>query len=275
MTIAALLTCHDRVDKTLRCLEALAAQPFDVHTFLVDAASSDGTADAVERRFPDATVLRRGSEVFWNQGMRIAFAHARDVGFDHYLWLNDDTTIDRDALQTLLETERAVRAHRGAPAIIVGSSRDPETGALTYGGVHRPDPRRPMHFELLEPGDEPRRCETMNGNCVLVPSAVAERVGNLDATFTHSTGDFDYGLRAGRKGCEVWLTPGTIAECARNPTPAPATSLREQLDRMTGPKGLPPREWAHFVRRWAGPLWPLYTVSPYVRRSSRWLRQRR
>lgn len=276
--IAVLLTCHDRRERTVACLTSLAAQHHDeevrLEVVVVDAGSSDGTREAIAQRFPDVTVLARGSELFWNGGMRVAQGHAAASDPDHYLWLNDDVTLDDRALATLLRAHRHLETHRAAPCIVVGSTRDPQRGHLTYGGVERPERRRPLHYTLVDPHpDEVRQVETMNGNCVLVPRGVARRIGTLAAAYTHGMGDYDYGHRAERAGCEVWLAPGTIGTCARNPRPARPTSFAEHRRRATGATtGLPPREWFTFARRWAGPWWPLYAVSPYVRRFLRWLR---
>jgi GT2 family glycosyltransferase len=279
LRIVALLTCHDRVERTTACLASLreqgGASSATLEVVLVDADSSDGTADTVEERFPEVTVLRRGPELFWNGGMRVALAHAYERDPDLYLWLNDDVELDPDALATLLATHEDLLATRSAPCIVVGSTRDPESGVLTYGGVVRPDRRRPLHYERVEPTDRPVEAETMNGNCVLIPREVVARIGNLAAAYTHGMGDYDYGHRATRAGAEVWIAPGTIGTCSRNPARRPAESFDEHRRRATSPTGgLPPTEWLTFARRWAGPLWPVYAASPYVRQFVRWVRER-
>jgi GT2 family glycosyltransferase len=267
--VAALLTSHNRREETLHALERLHGQhgaDADVRVYLVDAGSTDGTAEAVAARFPEACVIVTGDDVFWNAGMRIAFAAATNEGdATHYLWLNDDTRLDEHALAELLATERLVRA-LGDPAIVVGAVRDPETGELTYGGVERRSRWRPLRFSLVPPGGTPKRVETMNGNVVLLSAEVVDRVGLLDPGFSHGMGDYDYGLRANRTGVEVWMASGTVGVCARNAPARAHRSLREELERLRHVKALPPGEWFRFARRWAGPLWPLYGISPYIRR---------
>ncbi len=263
MRIGVALTCHDRRERTLSCLGRVAAQTghgSDLDIVVVDAGSSDGTATAVADRFPAAEVIRTGADVYWNAGMRLALARAATRDPDHYLWLNDDTDLDPGALARLLETSRWA----GDAAIVVGSVRDPVTGTTTYGGVTRPRTTRPLHFALVEPGGDPRPGDTMNGNCVLVPRAVARRVGELDPAFSHGMGDFDYGLRAAQAGVPVWIAPGTVGTCARNAPARPARGPLRELRRLRGPKGLPPAEWLRFARRWGGPLWPVYGTAPYV-----------
>jgi len=278
-TIAVLLTCHNRVARTTACLESLYAQSrlsnLSLQVVVVDAGSSDGTREAVEQRFPEVELLRRGPDLFWNGGMRVALAHAYEQDPDYYLWLNDDVELNRNAVRTLLDCHLTLEASRPHPAIVVGSTRDPATGDLTYGGVVRPHRWRPMRYELVEVALEAQRAETMNGNCVFVPRDVVSRIGNLAAAYTHGMGDYDYGHRATRAGCEVWVAPGTIGTCARNPTRPRAGSLDEHRRRAMSPtSGLPPAEWFTFARRWAGPLWPVFGVSPYVRRFLRWANKR-
>ena len=272
--LAVLMTCHNRVDRTVNCLQSLSEQQdssLHLEVVLVDAGSTDGTRETVRQRFPDVKLIERGTELFWNGGMRVALAHAYDSDPDLYLWLNDEVQLDPDALSTLLSCLRELRESTHAPAIIVGSTRDPATGQLTYGGVTRPDRFRPLHYELVQPDDVPRPAETMNGNCVLVPRDVVSRIGNLAAAYTHGMGDYDYGHRATRAGCEIWVAPGTIGTCARNQPPSRAASMEEHRRRAVSPTGgLPPTEWRTFARRWAGPLWPIYALSPYVRRFARW-----
>jgi GT2 family glycosyltransferase len=266
-TIVALLTSHERRTRTLAALESFERQVptgCETRAVLVDAGSTDGTPDVVKDRFPTTDVLRVGAGVFWNQGMRIALAHARRSDPDYYLWLNDDTVLDDDALDILLSTDGEVRGRSGLPGVVVGTTRDPISGEPTYGGVTRQDPRRPMRFRLVTPGSSPREVETMNGNCVLLPREVVEAVGNLEASYTHAMGDLDYGLRVRSAGMTVWVAPGTIGTCARNR--AVRRSAHAEMAHLAGPKGLPPREWRVFVRRWGGGLWPFYFASPYVRR---------
>ena len=75
--VAVLLTCHDRKEKTLRCIRSLAEGNETKLVFAVtDAGSSDGTPEALrelaKELFTDIRVIRRGSELFWNGGMRVA-----------------------------------------------------------------------------------------------------------------------------------------------------------------------------------------------------------
>lgn len=269
---AIAVTCHNRKDKTLACLAALfdCRWPADASytVFLVDDGSSDGTAQAVKTGYPSVNILSGDGSLFWNGGMHMALAAAMAEGFDQYLWLNDDTTLVPEAIMMLWTTLETIRSRTGDDCIIVGSVRDHSTEAPTYGGVRRPSWWKRSTFVLVRPAAEPVWCETMNGNCVLIPRAVAEKVGNLDSEFAHGLGDYDYGLRARAAGVQAWIAPGFVGYCSRDSRLrafAPETSLSERLRVMTSRKGLPPRAWARFTRRHCGMLWLIFWAYPYCR----------
>ena len=270
--VAAVLAAYNRKDLTLACLRSLRAQQVAgvaLDAFALDDASSDGTAAAIAEEFPEITLLHGNGKLYWNGGMRRAFAAAMAGDYDYYLWMNDDTKLDDGALAVLLDTERQLRERGHEAVIVAGSTRHPDTGELTYGGVVRSHRWRPMRSELVEPGDTPRPCDTMNGNATLISRPVVRRVGNIDPAFVQCMGDFDYGLRARAAGCSVWIAPGTLGTCASHPERRPGDQpLGEELQHLWSIKELTPRSWAVFCRRWAGQLWPLYWLSPYVRRGA-------
>jgi GT2 family glycosyltransferase len=272
-SLCVLVGCHNRRDKTVRALKALASQTCLVDVkwsiFVVDDGSSDGTTEAVLSVIPEAHMFLGPGNLYWGGAMRMVFAAALQQDFDFYLWLNDDTVLYPDALERLFQTRQWASQREDRPVIVVGSTQDAHTGATTYGGLVAPYRWRPMHFVLVEPEAQPEPCSSMNGNCVLISRDVAQRVGNLDPVFTHSGGDVDYGLRARGMGCGIWAAGGFLGTCSANSEAGTWADVHQPLrDRLRGvlnPKGLPPREWRVLVSRHCGPLWPVYWASPYVR----------
>ena len=272
--IAVLMTCHNRREKTLECLRALYlnAVPEDtiLRVVLVDDGSTDGTAKAVSEYFPDVCIVFGDGSLFWNGGMRLAYEVAQDEPYDYLLWLNDDTLLEPDALKRLLSTEVQLRKRSSQPVIVVGSTCVPGTGITSYGGTTQPDRFRPLHFVIVQPTEVPQKCDSMNGNCVLIPREIALRVGNLEAHFVHSMGDTDYGLRAKMLGYSLWVLAGHAGNCINDNLiidsfSDAALSLTARMHKITGPKVLPPQAWMVLTRRHAGPLWPIHWAWPYTK----------
>jgi GT2 family glycosyltransferase len=271
--IAALLTCHNRKATTLGCLDRLFGQillnEVELDVFLVDNGSTDGTADAVTRCFPQVCLLRGDPSLFWAGGMRWAFGEAIKEDYDFYLWVNDDTQMNPDAVAHLLATYKGITHKSSNKVIVVGSTRDPVTGEHTYGGAVRCSRYHPLKYRLVEPGDEPKACDTMNGNFVLIPRAVVKEVCNIRLDFRHAIGDFDYGLRARQRGCTIWIAPGYIGTCPRNSFRGTfldkTLSLGTRWQKMLSIKGLPFNDYRAFARLHGGPFWPIFWLLPYVR----------
>jgi GT2 family glycosyltransferase len=274
--LAVVLASYNRKEKTLSCIRTVADQAYalpavgeSLHIVLVDDGSTDGTADAVSAAFPFVEVIRSDGSLFWCRSMHKAQAAAMARGCEYLLWLNDDTELAPDALARAFFWDERLRVREGKPSVLVGSLRNPVTGHASYGGMMRPRWWLRTKLQIIDPGVDPVRALTLNGNFVLIPAAVFNAVGNLDARFEHAMGDMDYGLRIARTGFDIWVLPGYVGSCPRNPSRGTFVDqtlpFAKRWQHLLSPKGLPLRSWLIFTRRHAGPLWPLYWAWPYVR----------
>jgi GT2 family glycosyltransferase len=278
--IAIIMTCHNRRDTTVASLQSLAASATEVNdldymVYLTDDGSTDGTARAVSALGLPLVIIEGTGDLFWNRGMVESWSAAvgQHQQFDGFFLLNDDATLDGRALSVLLELDRMY----GANAVIVGATRDPITGELTYGGVKRTSSWHPGRTVRLALSEAPQDADAFNANCVYVPKAVYEAIGMLDPTFQHGIGDFDYGYRVKERGMRVIVAPGTIGTCARNDSAGTwrdhGVPLRRRLALLESPKGLPRRQWESFLRRHSAPFPALLAWAPtlqVLRSGLRW-----
>ncbi len=265
-SIAVLMTCHNRRDTTLACLDALMAQnsvdDVSLHLYIVDDGSTDGTGEAIAARYPDAALLRGDGSLYWCGGMRRAFDAAVEQDHDYHLWLNDDTFLFPEALRTALDCAGMLQEREGHPVILAGSTRDPETGELNYGGRVWKNPWAPLGPAIVTPGDQPLPCDTTNGNFLLIPREIIAAVGNLSPDYTHGIADYDYGLRARECGYTCWIMPGYAGACASHTVTGSIRDadlpIAERLDMMSSRTALMPiGEKMRFIRRHCGFRWPI------------------
>lgn len=251
--IAVLLTCHNRRNKTLRCLNNLFAQNdininFTIEVFLVDDGSSDGTSEAVADKFPEITIIKGDGNLFWNRGMHLAWVTAaKKKDYDFYLWLNDDTFILENAVNVLLDSYSKANTE----AIIAGATQSEVSHKYTYGGEN-------ADCKIVIPDGTLQNCQFMNGNFVLISRSIFNKVGVLDTLFHHAMGDRDYGLRAIKKGFKIFIAPIYIGICEEHDKLAawcsPDTPLKKRLKLLYSPRGVHPYLFFVYEKRHFGIL---------------------
>jgi GT2 family glycosyltransferase len=248
--IAILLTCHNRKDKTISCLDALfkATLPkgFALEVFLVDDGSTDGTSQVIKVKFPSVTIIQGDGNLYWNRGMHLAWETAIQYRkHDYFLWLNDDTILFKNALKEMIYD--AIKSN----AIIVGTTISSSEDKLTYGG-------RILKKGLVEPNGALQHCDYFNGNIVLIPQYVQAKIGINDTLFHHSLGDFDYGIRAKNNNINIYVAPKTCGICELNEGfkswLRKDIPLKQRIKLLYSPTGNNPIEFFKFDNRHNGLL---------------------
>ena len=270
--VAVIMTCHNRKEKTLKCLDALfrcrLPEGVRLQLFLTDDGCTDGTAESVNDHFPETRILIGNGELFWSGGMQLAFHEAMKNDFDYYLWLNDDTFLEPHALLALFITQQIMVNETGQEGIAVGSTYDSHTKERSYGGLLRKVFWRPLGFTLIRPAEYCIRCQTMEGNCVLIGRTVVRGIGGISTEFLHAMGDIDYGLRANKAGFPLSVAANFVGVCDKNLEVGTCWDKNlpfiERWKKIMQPKGLPLIQWMVLTRRHAGYLWPVSFIKPYV-----------
>lgn len=203
--IAVLLTCFNRKQKTINCLNHLFKLKSDLDVYLVDDGSTDGTSESIVKEFPQVNLIKGSGNLFWNKGMNLAWEHAATKDYDYYLWLNDDVIIYENCFDELFSCAKLTEDK----AIISGIIETSDKKYILYGGYD-------SNKNLIKPNGELNSIRNMNGNVVIVPKEVYKTLGNLDIHFHHDLGDVDYGLRAQNNGIGVFTTRVAIASGEKN-----------------------------------------------------------
>lgn len=243
---AILMTCFNRKNKTNRCLDGLFSIVHDCDIYLVDDASPDGTGDFVKEKFNSVNVISGSGNLFWNRGMRAAWVAANNVKkYKNYIWINDDVVLNKDAFNEIIECSRLC----GEKSIISGIISSHDGLEIIYGGFD-------CDKKIIKPNGKMQKMVHMNGNFVLIPEYVFDRLGFLDEKFWHDLGDVDYGLRAISKGINVFSTRCVVGSCDKNNSPprvrANGVSVSERFLRLYSPFGSNPFINFYFRRRHHG-----------------------
>jgi GT2 family glycosyltransferase len=211
-----------------RCLDSLAAERArlpGMRVIVVDNASGDGSAQALERKIRDSawtewtTVLALAENGGFATGNNAGLIEARRRGwtFDRVLLLNPDTVVYPGALRALADfMERTPRAG------IAGASLENLEGSRERSAHNAPTPlgeleagarlglltrllaRRAVSPPVRASAHE---CDWVSGACMLIRREVLERVGLLDEGFFLYFEEVDFCTRTRQAGWSVWFVP--------------------------------------------------------------------
>lgn len=218
--IAVILTVHNRLDKTVACLNAVFNQRekysfFNVDVFLTNDGSTDDTSKILRNRFSAKPlhILSGNGNLYWNGGMinswKAAIEHG---GYDGYLWLNNDTIVLPNLWNELEQADEYSRKQFGKGGIYVGSTKDPLTGEFTYGGFEFTN-QWTLKDRFLHPNGHFQLCQCAHGNVTYISHDVVEKMGILCEQYLHGGGDHDYTYLAYKAGFPLIVLKDYVGIC--------------------------------------------------------------
>lgn len=254
--IAVLLTCHNRKEKTITCLKSLLTANIPVNIkfdiYLVDDGSKDGTSEEVTKRYPQVKIIYSKDNLYWAGGMRLAWSSAqKSKEYDGFLLINDDVELTPDFYQTIITTQKYSLQKFKKEGIYVCSTKDKKTGDISYGGRIVKNKIYTFFSTIVIPKIKPISCQMTNANILYVDKSVVDKIGILNAAFTHGIADYDYSLKAYKYNIPVLVCPNIGGFCEDdhgNNWTAEGTSLKKRIKFLYSPKGLAYKEYLFFIK---------------------------
>ena len=205
-----LLTMEDS-DDTIECLASLARVKREgVKIMLIGNGSSDECIKRIRYRFPDINIIRSAENLGFSAGCNLGIRAAIEkLDCTHILLLNNDTVVEPDILDEMMDTFNSAPdiAAVGAkiyfydePDIInhMGGVMDPVTGIGTHEGIFEKDTGQ---YQTT------RECDYVTGAVMFTGAGVLEKVGLLDPTYFNYFEDTDWCVRARAEGMRVVVNP--------------------------------------------------------------------
>lgn len=215
-------------DLSVRALRHLldTDQGVDLNVLVHDNASSDGTADAIRRRIPEADVVASGENLGFARAVNRLLARSRAPWF---LALNSDAWPEPGAIASLVAAaESRPRSALTVPRLLrpddsIEHSVHPfpkfSVALIDALGGRRWMPRSLLARRYLEGswrGDRPEAVDWAVGAAWLLRRAAVDEIGGLEERFFMYVEDLEWCARARSHGWEVWFEPSAVVRHVGN-----------------------------------------------------------
>jgi GT2 family glycosyltransferase len=207
--ITAIVTSFNRKPATLACLGELqdfAPERVCLTTFVVDDASTDGTAEAVRLNFPAAVLLEGNGCDYWAASVLRALEQIAIGPEPEYIVLvNDDFRLQPDAIERLLKAAQNV----GGPCIVGGAVGLPGGKIEKAGRVWN---KVGVRNTQLKVGSLDQRCDAVPGHAMLFSYSLLDELDMVRTNFTHGFFDTVLCARARKRNIPVIMVNGVLGQ---------------------------------------------------------------
>jgi GT2 family glycosyltransferase len=216
-TRVMLETCLTSLDSALTLQSATCN--LQIETFVVDNASTDGSAGMVRERFPAVRLIECEHNLGFAAGNNCALSQAAGR---YAVLLNSDTEVRPDALESLVEfMDTHPDAGACGPRLLnADGSLQPSCSPMLTPGrefwrLLFLDPVWPRGTYRMQRWDtmRPRKVETIKGACLMLRREALDGVGSsdgiglLDEAYFMYTEEVDLCYRLAQAGWELWWVP--------------------------------------------------------------------
>ncbi len=229
------------------------------------------------------------------------------VAYDYVMLFNDDVEFYEGSIEGLIgkaedtfgkgtadngmmpqSGKEEAAPERKEATILVGPTCEADGVTFSYGGVKRKSNFKPKFwrikagegqgYEMIQSsaagnGSDAKKfveVDTFNANCVLIPTELFVKTGNMDKVYNHSLGDFDYGYMLRKKGGRIYVSDEYVGICPFNSNKGTwedkSLKRSERFKKKESIKGVPFGEFFHYLLKNYNILTAIiYSFSPYVR----------
>lgn len=192
------------------CLSSVLAMDYPNFSVIVaDNGSADRSVVLMREEFPHVHIVELGKNLGYARGFNAGLEYAASQGVDYFLIMNNDTVIDKAALSALINTAQTQPKagfvtgksyYYDHPDILqtIGKKEDP----ICWSGNHIGEGEKDIgQYDVIE------ERAFLDDVMTLVNRRMYDEIGGYDPQFFLDCEEFDWQVRAKKKGWKFFYTP--------------------------------------------------------------------
>jgi len=175
---------------------------------LVDNGSNTNEAELLENEFPAIKAIRIEKNLGFSGGNNIGIKYSLEQNADYILLLNNDTTVERNFLEPLVEKILQDK-HVGVVAPKINYYSEPNLVWSAGGKIRKIRASGFADYDKIESqlNTKDREVGFVSGCCMLIRKEVFEKIGLFDENYFLYVEDTDFCYRVKEAGYKIWVTP--------------------------------------------------------------------
>lgn len=215
MNIFIVIPTHNRCERLqnviLHISKLLLPDNVTLNLCVVLAGSTDGTLEMIKQKYPEINVVYGKTSWWYTKCMNEGFKFVKQFEPEYILTLNDDVEFESDYLLNLIKALNTV----GQDSIINSISiKNKFPNEVIFSGVFKINKWLRKYYHYIKPfssisinelkGVHPTMI--ISGRGILIPFHILQELNYFDERFPQYGSDDDFGLRAIKKGYEIYIS---------------------------------------------------------------------
>lgn len=193
----------------LDAVHSLTEQSLEPYIIVVDNASTDGSVEALVKKYPAVELIRNPRNLGYTGGVNPGLQRAIELGAQFVAPFNDDAVADKRWLKQLVEFLQAnPRFGAAAPKVLSADKERLDSTAECYTTWGLPYPRGRREYDIRK-YDADTDIFAASGAACLYRVKALQQVGLLDDDFFAYYEDVDLSFRLQLYGWKIAFVPGS------------------------------------------------------------------
>lgn len=208
LKILTIIVTYNGSNWLKKCIDSIQVSTISTDVFVIDNASSDNTVSILES-FEDVKIHRSSENLGFGQANNLGLKYALDNEYNYVFLLNQDTWIEKDTIEVLLEVAEKNKKY----GIISPMHYFSDEKSLEYFFSTRISPQYCKNIlsdfviKGVEEMEDIYPLNFINAACWLIPRRTLKIVGGFDPIFFHYGEDNNYCDRVNYHNMQIGIVP--------------------------------------------------------------------